>query len=227
MNTKILATVATAGAIFASAQLSAQELEFSATAGFESEYVFRGVEIASESFQGSIDATFGDGYLGIWMNESFDDEDKGASEYDLYGGWGYAVNDTFTADFGATLYHYPDADDETFEVYVGASADVALAPSFYVYYDFDLETFTYEGSISKAFELNDKSSIELGGALGLVDPSEGEGYAYYSVTADYVYSIADNMSASIGVRAAGNDSNVGPGGKEHNAWAGTSFSYSF
>lgn len=227
MNVKILATLATAGTLLSAANINAQELEVSTTAGIETEYIFRGVEIASESFQGSIDATYGDGYFGLWMNESLDDEDSGASEYDLYGGWAYAIDDTFTADFGGTLYHYPDADDETFEIYAGVSADVALAPSFYVFYDFDLEVFTYEGSISKSFALDDKNSIELGGAIGLVDPDAGEGYSYYSVTADYVYSIQDNLSASIGVRAAGNDSNVGPGGKEHNAWAGASLSYTF
>lgn len=227
MNYKLITALSAAGIAFAAANVNAQEITWEASAGIESEYVFRGIEIASESFQANIEGAYGDGYFGLWMNESLADEDSGASEYDFYAGYGYAIDDTLTADFGATVYHYPDADDETFEIYTGLSLDAALAPSLYVYYDFDLEALTIEGSISKSYDIADKTTLDLGAAGGWVDGDFGLEYYYYNVTADVVYSFNETTSASIGARVGGNDSNLGFGGKESNAWGGFSFSKSF
>ncbi|EDY82908.1 hypothetical protein VDG1235_2531 [Verrucomicrobiia bacterium DG1235] len=212
------------------ATINAQEIEVSATAGFESEYIFRGVQIADESIQASIEGTYGDGYFGLWANESIEDYDRNASEYDLYAGWGYAIDDTFTADFGATVYYYPDAegDDSTFEAYAGISADVELAPSLYVYYDFDLEVLTLEASVSKSYKVDEKSSIELGAGIGYAEEDSSDfSYAYYSFNADYVYTFQDNLTASIGVRASGNDLDEVYTVKGDNIWGGVSFSYGF
>ncbi|MDQ8204513.1 TorF family putative porin [Pelagicoccus sp. SDUM812003] len=229
MKTKLITALSAAGVSLAAVNVNAQELTWTASAGVESEYVFRGVEIASESFQASIEGAYGDGYFGVWMNESLEDEDKGASEYDFYAGYGYAINDTLTADFGATLYHYPDADDETFEIYTGLSLDAPLAPSFYVYYDFDLEALTLEGSVSKSYDVAEKTALELGAAAGWVDSDldEGAEFYYYNATADLVYSFNETTTASIGARVGGNDGRFGEGGKDDNAWAGVSFSKSF
>lgn len=226
MNTRIIATLATAAGLVSAANLNAQELAWEVNYGVESEYVFRGVEIASESFQGSIEGTYGDIYFGLWGSEPIDSIDSDTSEFDLYGGWGYAIDDTLSLDVGGTVYHYPDASDETFELFVGISADVQLAPSAYVYYDFDLEVFTFEGSIGHSITLNESSSIELGAALGFVEPDAGNGYSYYSTSADYVYSLSGNTDFAVGLRYSTNDHDLGAS-PDGNLWGGLSLTTSF
>lgn len=231
MKTRILATLATAGFACAAANVSAQELEFDTTFGVESEYVFRGVEIAGNSFQGSLNASYGDTYFGVWAHEAFDSVDRMTSEFDFYVGHGYALNDRFNADFGATVYHYPDfgSSDNTFETYFGLTMDAVAAPSLYVYYDFDLKNWTYEGALSHSFDIDESNAIVVGTAAGWVDTGRnmGDDYWYYNATVDFVHSFSDSMSASIGVRAGGNDDHRGFGGREHNVWAGASLSAGF
>ncbi len=227
MKTRILATLATAAGLVSAANINAQELAYSVNYGIETEYVFRGVEIASESLQGSIEATYGDGYFGVWANEGLEDIDSNASEFDIYGGWGYALNDAITLDFGGTLYHYPDADgDDSFEAYVGASFDTVLAPSFYVFHDFDYETFTFEGSLGHSVDLNEVSRVDFGLTAGYVDFDNGGQYAYYGATADYVYTLSETTDVSVGLRYSTNDKDLGHS-PDGNLWGGLSFTHSF
>ncbi|MDQ8183991.1 hypothetical protein [Pelagicoccus sp. SDUM812002] len=226
MNTRIIATLATAAGLVSAANITAQEVTYSVSYGVESEYVFRGVEIASESLQGSIEATYGDGYLGLWASEALDDFGSDTSEFDLYGGWGYALNDDVTLDFGGTIYHYPDFSDETFEAFIGAAFDTALAPSLYAFYDFDLDAFTLEGGIGHSVAVNDVSSVDLGLTAGYVDFDNGGHYAYYGATADYVYKLSETTDVSVGVRYSSNDKDLGPS-PDGNVWGGLSFTHNF
>ncbi|MBC2605587.1 TorF family putative porin [Pelagicoccus albus] len=226
MNTKVIATLATAAGLVCAANMNAQELTWEVNYGVESEYVFRGVELASESFQGGIEGAYGDYYFGLWGSEAIDSFGKDSTEIDLYGGWGYALNDTLQLDLGGTIYHYPDASDETFELFVGVTADTALAPGAYVFYDFDLEVLTLETSIGHSIAIDDVSSIELGAAVGYAREDAGFNYLYYSATADYVYQISDSTSVAAGLRYSANDEDLGysPDG---NLWGGISFTTSF
>lgn len=226
MNTRILATLAAAAGLVSAATTTAQEVAYTVSYGVESEYVFRGIEIASESLQGSIEATYGDGYLGLWASEALDSFGSDTSEFDLYGGWGYALNDTVTLDFGGTVYHYPDFSDETFEAYIGASFDAAFAPSIYAYHDFDLDAFTFEASAGHSIELNETASVDFSATLGYVDYDWGMDYAYYGATADYVYALSDNTDFAIGLRYSTNDKDLGPA-PDGNLWGGLSFTTSF
>lgn len=227
MNTRIIATLATAAALVSAASTNAQELAFEATYGAESEYVFRGVEITSESFQGSIEATYGDGYVGVWASEAIDSFGSDTSEFDFYAGWGYALNEESTLDVGGTVYHYPDADgNDTFEAYVGTSFDVALAPSIYAFYDFDLEVLTLEAAIGHSIALNEVSSVELGATFGSVNADTGVDYLYYGATADYVYSLNESTDVSVGIRYSTNDEDLGHS-PDGNLWGGLSFTSRF
>lgn len=226
MKTKTIAILAAAAGLVSAANITAQELSWEVNYGIESEYVFRGLEIASESFQGSIEGSYGDSYFGVWMHEAIDSFGSDTSEFDFYAGHGFAIDDTFSLDFGGTLYHYPDASDETFEVFVGIAADTQLAPSLYAFYDVDLEVFTLEGAIGHSISLGDDSSVELGAAVGHVFSDDSIDYLYYSATADYVYALSDNSDFSIGLRYSNNDEDLGltAGG---NLWGGLSITTSF
>ena len=82
--------------------------EISATVGFFSDYVFRGVSQTGEdpAIQGSIDYVHGSGfYLGAW-GSNVDFGDDAQTEFDFYGGFsGHAQG--FDYDVGAIYYAYP------------------------------------------------------------------------------------------------------------------------
>ncbi len=227
MKTKTIATLTLAA--ISAAGVNAQELTGQAVVGVETEYVFRGVELAKESIQASLEGAYGNGYFGIWTNEPFDDEFD--SEIDFYAGYGYQINDTLSADFGATVYYYPDAGtgevDDTFEAFAGINFEGLASPAFYAYYDFDLEALTLESSFSHSIAVDEKSSVDFGLTAGWVDTDLDGEYWYYNASADYVYNFTEAMFASIGIRAGGNDDQLGPNGRESNLWGGASFSASF
>lgn len=81
----------------------------SITVGGTSDYVFRGVSQTLEdpAAQGSIDATYGIFYAGIWAsNIDFGDAPKATAEIDLYLGVKPVWNN-IAFDFGALYYAYP------------------------------------------------------------------------------------------------------------------------
>lgn len=208
-------------------------LTFSTTMAFESEYVFRSVQYADASFQPSVELAYGDFYIGTWVNQPI--VDPGAmflNEVDFYGGYGFALGDTFSADVGLTYYWFPEepaTDGYSREVYFGLSADVALAPSVYFYYDFDLDTFTIEGSFGHSFALGEGSpaSFDLGAYFGYVAPKGAPNDVYYGGSADISYAFTDNASFSFGVRASGLGDDLAGGGRDGNFWWGMSFSAGF
>jgi len=221
------ALLATTGAF----SLSAQDYSVTADFTFESEYVFRGVFLAQNTFMPSLEVAAGDFYAGIWTAQPVDGKENGVAfdnEIDLYAGYGFAAGDVTTIDVGATLYWYPENggayDDTTFEPFIGAAFDVATSPALYLYYDTELETMTLEGSLGYSFELSEAASLDLGAFLGFVDPDGGDEYTYYGATADLVYSLNETSSISAGIRLSDVDEDaVGKG----RFWWGASFTTGF
>ena len=226
-------------AIAAVSTISAQEVSVSSAFGWESAYVFRGVQLGDESFQPSIEVAVDDFYAGIWGSFSLNDNSAGVvggDEVDYYAGYGFAISDSISGDIGVTYYTYSSADSfdngNTVEIYAGASFDVVAAPSVYAYYDFDLEAFTLEGTIGHSLELTDGVALDLGAHLGWVD-ADGFDYTYYGATADLSYAVNENASVSAGVRYGANADfdtfgDLDDLGSDDNAfWYGVSGSVSF
>ena len=67
MNKKTLAVIAT-GLALGLSQAKAQYLTVKTNFAYQSEYVFRGVQLATESFQPSIEFGYDAFYLGLWTN---------------------------------------------------------------------------------------------------------------------------------------------------------------
>ncbi len=219
------AIFASAFASVAASSASAGEIGIETTVGFESRYVFRGVQFAETSIQPAINLSYGNFYGGAWFNLPIGDDDlvvtPGGEELDLFAGYSVAMDDTFTLDVGFTYYTFPDAASgffdlfeedgdglgaNTFEVFLGVSAEAPLSPSFYVYHDFNFDTTTFEGSISHSFPLAEKVSFDLGGAVGyVVDDDAGGDYLYGSGSADISYAVTDKGSVYAGVRFGGSD----------------------
>ena len=175
------------------------ETNMSASVGYDSKYIFRGVELADESMTVSLDVEFDDAYLGLWTNQpitgGFD------NEFDFYGGMGFDVAEGISMDVGGTLYYYPESGSgsETFELYTGFAFDTELSPAFYIYYDLDLEAFTFEGSIGHSYEMDENASLDAAAFYGHVD-GDGFNYSYYGASLDVVYSLSDTSAASVGIR---------------------------
>ena len=201
------------------------QLSISTAIDFETEYIFRGLQLADESIMPSIDFAYDSFYFGIWSAQPITKNQD--NEIDFYGGVGFDLSEGVSVDFGATLYYYPETpgDNETIEIYGGFSFDVPVAPSVYLYYDFDLDTFTLEGSVGHSVPLNEDASFDLGAHVGWVNPKGGDSAIYYGATADISYAFSENASGSIGVRASGND--FAGVTKDSNFWIGMTFSAGF
>jgi len=188
---KILAIAALSGLAAAFAQdegtgSSISDLSISGTFAYESEYVFRGLQFADESFQPSVEIGYpvadGNVYAGIWVNDPISagngNAQGGLQEIDIYGGFAYPI-DVVTLDVGFTYFFKVDdfkdfvaGDqdefaagnvDQTQEIYIGASAeipDVPVTPAVYFYYDFALEAVTVEASIGYTYDLGEEVGVD-------------------------------------------------------------------
>ncbi|MEM9025604.1 MAG: TorF family putative porin [Verrucomicrobiota bacterium] len=219
MKSKIVSIIAAAAL---SASLTAQELSISSTVGFESVYSFRGTKLANEIFHGAVDLSYGDFYTGIWTAQPVTGSEE--NEIDFYGGYGFEVTETISIDLGGTVYYYPEAgsgEESTFEAFLGAAFDTILSPSAYIYYDFDLETLTVEGSISHKVKLAKSTYLKLKAYLGQFDPEDGKEKYYFGAKADLVYKFNDSTTGSIGVRISDQEK------KSSKLYWGASFSAGF
>lgn len=104
--------------------------EFSATAGFFSEYVFRGISFSDEdpAIQGSLTWTHESGfYAGAWgTNGEFGS--GGSIEIDYYVGYGNEVNGV-SYDISVIYYTYPgdEIDGDYFEIMAKLGYDLGVA----------------------------------------------------------------------------------------------------
>lgn len=221
----------------AAAPARAGGLTFTAAAGFETRYLFRGVELSEMSFQPSLMLGYRGFYGGAWANIPLDDNalTPAGEEIDLIAGWGAAIGKSVSIDLGVTYYAYPARVDGLFDVfredaggggantvepYVGLAVSGPLSPKLYLYRDFYLDTFTVQGTLAHSFPVAEKTSIDLSGIVGHVfDDDPGLDYPYGHASANLAYAFTDKVSAYAGVRYGGSD--LAGGSVTDDAGAGT------
>lgn len=234
---------------------AAQNVEVSTTIGFESRYVFRGVQFAETSFQPAINLSYGNFYLNAWLNLPIGDDDlvvtPGGEELDIIGGYSFPLSDIVSADIGFTYYTFPDLASgffdvfeedgdgmgaNTFEPYLGLSFDTVLSPSVYVYRDIFLDTTTFQANVSHSIPLAKKTGFDLGGYIGyVIDDAGGTDYLYGAASADISYALTENGSLYAGARYGGSDiaggalidDSIAGTTKASGFWWGLGFSASF
>jgi uncharacterized protein (TIGR02001 family) len=200
-------TALVAASVAAASVANAQDVSVSATFEWQSDYVFRGVQLAEETFMPGVDVAFGDFYTGIWAALPVDEKNGSGTEVDFYAGYGVAVSDLVSLDIGATYYVYPSAanaesfglDPNTLEFYAGLAFDVAVSPSVYVFYDIELELWTIEANFGHTFEVSEAAGFDVSGHIGYWDADGGGSQMYGGLGAAYVYSFTDSASVSVGV----------------------------
>lgn len=199
--------------------------------GYENEYVYRGQQLADNSFQGFVEASLGGFYTGIWTNLPFSNDNNSFNdEFDFYLGCLTPINEYLQGDMGFKYYFYPEDNDVDIdrhrELHFGLSfIQAPFTPSVYLYYDVDFKQTVFEFSGSKVLDLSNiipNSNLSFGGSLGLLHADnldagqtnsarssngkgEGNSYAYIGLNADLIYNFTDNDSFIIGVRYSRNN----------------------
>jgi uncharacterized protein (TIGR02001 family) len=139
--------------------------------GIYSQYVFRGLTQTDEkpAFQGGFDYAHTNGiYLGTWGSNISWLHDAGVCnhgcslEWDLYGGWKYAINDDWGTDIGLLYYYYPGSyvdgftNPDTTEIYGALSWKWAsLKYSYSVAHTFGVPDHAGYIDLSANYPLND------------------------------------------------------------------------
>ncbi len=215
-KTAIAAVAALAAGVSAQAQTAeASALSVTTDITVVSDYVFRGVHLANTSLQPSVEAAFGDFYAGAWHSSAISTGKPGGidNETDLYVGYGFALNETFSFDVGVTRYLYDGGSDEdTTEAYIGVSADLfGLSPSLYYYHDFDLEVNSYIASIGYSLPIDAiNTSIDFALTLGHIRSSENlvGNYTYGSVGVSVPYALSETATLTVGGEYIRNDTRL-------------------
>jgi uncharacterized protein (TIGR02001 family) len=214
MKKTILALAALVAGVSASAQEATKsDLSVTLDVTYVSNYVFRGGLLAEDSIQPSVEATYGNFYAGVWYSD--DINANATSETDLYVGYNLAINETFSADFGATRYLYDGQSGlDTTEVYAGIKANVLLSPSAYYYYDFDREVSSYIGSIGHSLPIAKLGvSVDLSATFGYVQiPGNGQDYSYWGFGAAVPYKLSETAKLTGAVNYTHADSRNLPAG---------------
>jgi uncharacterized protein (TIGR02001 family) len=196
-------------------------------ATYASKYIFRGVVLGKHAFHPSVELSYSDFYAGIWGNVALDGKDDypDNEEWDFYFGKSFAITDIASLDVGYTYYYYPEvsSNNGTQEVYLGMNWDVqGFSPGVYAYYDFDLETFTIQGSVGTSLPLEQMgTSLDLTATLGHVD-GDGFSYTYWSLGAALPFKLSERSTLTAGVTFGTHDIS----GLDDNNIAGT-LSYTF
>lgn len=208
----LLASILALGSALLSAA-DAQKSSFSVTAAFPyvSKYVFRGQQLAKDSIQPSVEATYTDFYGGVWTNQPVTGHQD--NEFDFYAGYKTALNDKWNVDFGLTMYYYPDAKTgngvhrDTYENYLGITGNTkGLTHGVYVYYDYTLKNTTVQGQLGYSFPIPDfGASLDLTTNIGHVYADKGDDYTYWNVGLTVPYKISEKASVYAGVSYTNSD----------------------
>ncbi|MCC5789833.1 MAG: hypothetical protein JJT75_09365 [Opitutales bacterium] len=189
------------------AALPLEDLSVTFDFGYESEYVFRGLKFDQQVIQPGVELELNGAYAGVWGSYGVNNGPF-LAETDYYAGYSFPVDEMIDLDLGFTYYTFSGTSDSSFEVYGGASFDLIGDPSAYIFYDLDLEIWTFELAGGYEIPLENNLAIELSGALGyqrwtdsFADGGEGKfTHFYLEVHADLVFPINDYASFSVGPR---------------------------
>lgn len=221
-----------------------EDVEVSISLDYVSEYVFRGTTLAGDALQPSLELSFGNFTTGAWFSAPIDDATNAfADELDLYASYSVEISDEVSADFGVTLYHYPQSgglfdigtgvgDASTVEVYGSVGLSGPLEPSATIYYDLTLKALTIEGSAGYSIPMADKTSFDLGVTIGLVSLDGPGDYQYGSVSTAVSYAMTEAASVYIGANAGLSSQNTflntsNFAAKDSSLWFGAGFSTGF
>lgn len=207
MNKLALSAALAATATLTSFAEEATKSSYSVTVDFPytSKYVFRGIELAKDSLQPSVELSTGPVYLGVWTSQPVTNNTD--NEFDFYAGYKYQLNDSWDVDVGATVYYYPELDRSTggkrstTEGYIGVNGNIkGFTPGLYTYRDVTLDTTTVQAQVGYSLPIaNLGLSLDLSANAGRVFNDHGGAYTYWSTGVNVPYKIAEKSTVYAGV----------------------------
>jgi uncharacterized protein (TIGR02001 family) len=244
----VIAALAAAAGLRAQSPAPASSPGYSITSDFTyaSEYVFRGVKSAGNSFQPSVELAAGDFNVGVWTNQPITKHQN--NEIDFYTGYTYKVNTALKLEAVATSYNYFEAGNgqtkDTYEGGLGATYTIAgFSPSVYYYHDFRLNSDTVQGAIGYSLPLEAiGASLDTSLFAGTVNardtapdaagPKPRDAYTYYGIDMSVPYKLNKNATWTTGVHYTTNSNVAGVGGptgtlSARNIWFTTGISIGF
>lgn len=203
--------------------LAAIEVEGDAYVGVYDKYLWRGLNLseAQPVLQGGVDLSTHGFTLSYWSNVQLSNGNDETNGID-YLPSNEVIETDITLDYtrefdklsvsvGDIFYNFNGAGASTHELYLGLALDTVLAPSFKVYYDWDLANSSdedYEGNglyytfgVSHGFALMENLSLALGAAVAYNDESPYVCNSYsdwhnYELSASLDYAVTDQISVT-------------------------------
>ena len=202
----------TSGLFFGQAQA---EIESEFHVGYNSEYIYRGVELGKDAYEygldfaGSSDSGL-DWSAGIW-SISPDGEDGNVDELDIYASVSKDLGiGSVVAGFTVYTYEGGSGENDDAEVFLGlstqqAGVDLGLTVFFGTDGNFEDEVLL-EGTIGYSFEVSSKTTANIGITYGyMLDEgdatlganNDGDVYASASISLDYAFSDSITFSPYV------------------------------
>ena len=225
----------TSGLFFGQAQA---EIESEFHVGYNSEYIYRGVELGNDAYEygldfaGSSDSGL-DWSAGIW---SISPDGGNDDELDIYASVSKELGIGSVA-AGFTVYTYDGGLEDDAEVFLGLSTqscglDLGLTVFFGTDGNFEDEILL-EGTIGYSFEVSSQTTANIGITYGyMLDEGDGgyandDGEVYASATISLDYAVSDSITFSPYVAYnEGEDSRLGVNAAD-GVIGGASVSFSF
>jgi hypothetical protein len=185
---------------------------------FASEYVFRGVERAAQSFQPSVEVGYGSFVAGLWTNQPVSRSEH--DEVNLYASYRW-VTGTLELEGIGTYYWYPEAKEslgevrQSQEIGIGARWQIGrLSPGVSISRDFAVRSESVRGGLTYLlpFDGFGRSNVEVGVFGGAVDAdkpmpgatgaAQGEAYSYFGADFRVLRRLSEAAALSIGAHHA-------------------------
>lgn len=220
------------------------EIESEFHVGYNSEYIFRGVDNGNDAFEyglnlaGSCDCGL-DWSAGVW-HISPDQGGRVDDELNVYAAvskdLGFA-----TAALGFTNYQYDGAADDS-EVFLGFSGDFAgISGGLTAFFGTDgalQDQILLEGDLGYAIEINDKTTVNFGLTYGYIledgkvgtrpQYAAGNGKAYFSASVSADIALSDDITLSPYVSfVEAYDQNIAAANVQDGFVSGAKISFSF
>jgi hypothetical protein len=206
-----------AAATALTAGVAQAEIEGDVYAGYSTDYIFRGVSLAEDIAEAGVNLsttcplTQGTLSAGVWygsgngQNDLFDNHmissiglTKEVANYDLSVGF---INYDYN---GGT-------ENDTQEIYVGASTEVIDGINFGVTAFFDVdatESLYFEAAASKSFEVNSSVNLNLSAGVGFNDGDDNndDGFNHWFLGASLPWAARENLTVTPFVKYVQTDS---------------------
>jgi len=254
---RLFSVAALAALTMAGAASQAEAATATAAMDINSAYVWRGLTFNNGMvLQPSIDVAADNGFgVNVWANYDIDDYDGNVdenhfSEVDLTASYAFKLGPVDTS-VGVIAYTFPTTYPDnlagegtdfpsTTEIFLGLGYELGYGFSISgnFYYDVDqVDDFYITAGVEYSYEINDKTSLTLGGLISYAGEDFTEYYAggtdsgffNYILSASLGYTFTDSFSVAANIALTDNlDDDALPDDAVHtNVYGGVNLSYTF